>query len=196
MAQAPQQRRINLTAQQQADLASLAYELGHNPQTRKGLAALVKKISPERAARSFKDVDQEDKFETFKADVEDRLDLKGAKAAKAKEDEQRTRLGERYDEKQIEAIDAVRTRFGMSDWDAAAVLYSHETGESDPTLKPPAADQRPGATWEFPTVPGKDGKPMDFKAFAADPRTHSLNEAYRAIGEFKNKSLSPAFRGR
>ncbi len=185
---------VKLTPQQQADLASLAYELGHNPKTRKGLAKLVKEINPERAAASFRDVDQEDRFETFKADIEDKLDLKGAKAAKEKADAQKSKLAERYDEKQLGEIEAVMGRYGLSDWDAGAVLYANEHPESDPTLQPPPPSERPGATWEFPTVKGRDGKDMAFKDFAADPRTASLNAAYSVISEFKNKSLSPAFR--
>jgi hypothetical protein len=187
---------VHLTAQQQADLASLAYELGHNPQTRKDLAKLVKKINPERAARSFRDVEQDDKFEAFKSEIEDKVDLKGARAAKSKQDEQKQKLAERYDEKQLAGIEEVATKFGLSDLDAAAVLYAHEHPESDPALQPPAAHERPGATWEFPTVRGRDGKEMDFKSFAADPRTHSLNAAYNIITEFKNNKLSPAFSGR
>lgn len=185
-----------LTPQQQADLASLAYGLAHNPKTRAGLAKLVKEISPERAARSFRDVDQDDKFEAFKAEIEDKVDLKGARAAKSKQDEQKAKLAERYDEKQLEGIEAVATKFGLNDLEAAAVLYAHEHPESDPTLQPPSPQERPGATWEFPTVKGKDGKEMDFKSFAADPRTHSLNAAYNIITEFKSKSLSPALGGR
>jgi len=86
------------------------------------------------------------------------------------------------------------SRYGISDYDAGAVLYSHEHPESDPTMKPPRGRERPDATWSFPTVPGKDGKPMDFKSFASDAKTHSLETAYRMIDEFTNKNLSPAFR--
>ncbi len=186
--------KVTLTPQQQADLAFLAYELGHNPKTRKGLAKLVKEINPERAAASFRDVDQEDKLETFKAEIEDKLDLKGAKAAKAEQDRQKAELAERYDEKQLGEIESVMSRYGLSDWKAGAVLYASEHPESDPTLQPPPPEQRPGATWEFPTVNGRDGKPMDFKEFAKDVRGNSLNAAYSVISEFKNKSLSPAFR--
>lgn len=187
----------NLTPQQQADLASLAYGLAHNPKTRAGLAKLVKEISPERAAKSFRDVEQDERFEAFKAEIEDKVDLKGAKAAKSKQDEQKAKLAERYDEKQLEGIEAVATKFGLSDLDAAAVLYAHESGESDPTMRPRHPDPVKDATWEFPTVAGKDGKPMPFKEFASDLKGASLNAAYRTIDElnsFKNKTLSPAFR--
>jgi hypothetical protein len=183
-----------LTPQQQADLATLAYNLGHNPETRKDLAKLVKKIDPQRAARSFADVDQVDKLEAFRTEIEEKLDLKGAKAAKDKADEQRAKLAERYDEKRMEAIEAEAARLGTSDLESAAIVYAHRSGETDPSVQPPSPSERPGATWEFPTVAGKDGKQMDFKSFAADPRTHSLNAAYNVITEFKNKSLSPGFR--
>jgi hypothetical protein len=191
MAAAPQ--RVALSPQQQADLASLMYELSQGD-TRKDLAKLVKKKFPERAAKSFRDVEQEEQVETRFAEIEDKLDLKGAKAAKQKQDEQRAKLADKYGEDQLKGIDEVATRYGLSDLDAAAVLYANEHPEIDPTLQPPPPGERPGATWEFPTVAGKDGKPMDFKTFAADPKTHSLNAAYGVITEFKNKSLSPAFR--
>ena len=34
----------------------------------------------------------------FKAEIEDKVDLKGARAAKSKQDEQRSKLAERYDD--------------------------------------------------------------------------------------------------
>lgn len=191
MAQAPQ--RVNLSPQQQADLASLMYELSQGD-TRKDLAKLVKKKFPERAAKSFRDVEHEEQLDARFAEIEDKVDLKGAKAAKAKQDEQRTKLAERYSEDHMKGIDAVAAELGICDLDSAAIIYSHRNPETDPTLQPPSPADRPGATWEFPTVKAKDGKEMAFKDFAADPRTHSLNAAYNIITEFKNNKLSPAFR--
>lgn len=191
MAQAPQ--RVNLSPQQQADLASLMYELSQGD-TRKDLARLVKKKFPERAAKSFRDVEHEEQLDARFAEIEDKVDLKGAKAAKAKQDEQRTKLAERYSEDHMKGIDAIAAELGISDLDSAAIIYSHRNPETDPTLQPPSPADRPGATWEFPTVKAKDGKDMSFKDFAADPRTHSLNAAYNIITEFKNNKLSPAFR--
>ena len=192
MAQAPQ--RVNLSPQQQADLSSMFYELSHDPTTRDAAAALVAKKFPDRAKRSFRDVEQKRELAEWQTAVEDKIDLKGAKAAKAKQDEQRTKLAERYSEDHMKGIDAVAAELGISDLDSAAIIYSHRNPETDPTLQPPSPADRPGATWEFPTVRGKDGKEMDFKSFAADPKTHSLNAAYNIITEFKNNKLSPAFR--
>lgn len=182
----------DLSLEQQADLASLAYELGHNPQTRGGLAQLVNKINPQRARASFPDVVQEERFKQLERKVADQLDLTGAKAAKAKIDEQRHRLKDRYTEDEIAKIEAVADRIGTHDYDAAAVIYAHENPAPDPMNQAP--DQMPSSTWEFPTVAGRDGKPVGFKDFVADPRKHSMNAAYNVISEFKNAKLSPPFR--
>lgn len=185
---------VQLTPQQQADLAQVMYGLAQNPQTRKDVAKLVAKLDPKRAASSFRDVVQEDKFAALERKIDEKLDISGARAAKAKQDEQRAELASRYGEDHMKGIDEVAVKYGISDLKAAAVLYANENPESDPTLGPPQPDRRPGATWEFPTVRGKDGKDLGFREFASDLRGHSLNEAYRTITDFKNKSLSPAFR--
>src|SRR5215467_3625713 len=125
---------VQLTAQQQADLAQVMFGLAQNPQTRKDVARLVAKIDPKRAASSFRDVVQDEKFERFKAEVEDKLDLKGAKAAKAKHDAQRAELAQKYGDEHMAGIDAVATKYGISDIKAAAVLYANENPDSDPTL--------------------------------------------------------------
>lgn len=191
-----EQQPLQLNAQQQADLAHLAFILGHHPKTRAGLAGLVKEIDPRRYSTSFRDVAEQEKFDAYRRDLEERLDVSGMRAAAAAHDAQKAKLAERYGEEQIAGIDAVRTRYGLKDWNAAATLYAAETGAGDPTLRPPRPDPVRDATWEFPTVEGRDGKPLDFKAFASDLRGSSLNAAYRAIDEiqnFKNRTLSPAF---
>jgi hypothetical protein len=193
MATAP--RGVQLSPQQQADLASLAYELGHStPESRADFAKIIKKHMPDRYNRSFRDVAVKEEIQQLRAEVDDKLDLNGARAAKARQESQKEKLKERYSEEQIGDIQKVMARYGVSDWKAGATLYAAEHPESDPTMQPPSPSERPGATWEFPTVAGRDGKQMDFKTFAGDPRTHSLNAAYNVITDFKNKSLSPGFR--
>jgi len=194
--QQPLQPPISLNQQQQQDLANLAFILGHHPKTRDGLAALVKEVDPRRFSTSFRDVAEKQRFDAYRAELEEKLDVSGARAAAAAHDAQKAKLAERYGEDHIAGIDAVRTRYGLKDWNAAATLYAAETGASDPTMRPPRPDPVRDATWEFPTVEGRDGKPLDFKAFANDLRGSSLNAAYRAIDEiqaFKNRTLSPAF---
>lgn len=186
---------MSLSVEQQADLASLLYELGHNPQTRAGLAQLVHRVDPARAKASFPDIVQEARFQALERKVADHLDVKGAKAAQARYEAQKEKLRDKYSDEQLAAIEKEMTRIGTPDWEAGAVLYAAKHPEQDPRYAPPRPDERPGATWEFPTVTGGDGKPMAFKDFAADPRKHSLNTAYNIISEFKNQRLSNAFRG-
>lgn len=200
---------IKLSLQDQQRLINLAESIGYTPdqvfqdhkllrelatKERKEFAKIVRKVDPQRAAASMRDVEHEDRFDQFESRIEEKLDLKGVKAAKAEQDKQKTELAERYSPEQITEIEGTMTRYGISDWKAGAVLYANDHPESDPTLRPPAHSERPGATWEFPTTRGRDGKEMAFKDFAADPRTHSLNAAYNIITDFKNKNLSPALR--
>ena len=194
MAQAPQ--RVNLSPQQQADLASLMYELSQGD-TRKDLAKLVKKKFPERAAKSFRDVEHEEQLDARFAEIEDKVDLKGAKAAKARQDEQRTKLAERYSEDHMKGIDAVAAELGISDLDSAAIIYAHRNPDSDPTVTPSRRPDPKDSTWEFPTVEGKDGKQMPFKEFASDLKKASWDAAYRTIdqlNDFKGRNLPSAFR--
>ena len=183
-----------LSLDQQADLASLAYELGHNPKTRPYMARLVAAVDPHRARAAFPDVVQEARFQKLRRDVARELDVGGARRAQAKSNQQKEKLKERYGEEQIKSIEETMNRYGTHDWEAGAVLYAHEHPDADPSHQPPPQSDRPGATWEFPTVQGRDGKPLDFKTFAADPRRHSLDAAYNVISEFKNSRMSQPFR--
>jgi hypothetical protein len=184
---------MTLSVEQQADLASLLYELGHNPNTRSGLAQLVNKVDPQRARASFPDVVQQNQFQQLERRIEQRLQTDEAEKQKAKHEAQRAKLKERYSDEQITEIDKERTRLGGIPWDDAAVLYAAKNPETDPRYQPPQRE-KPGAKWDFPTVAGRDGKPMSFKDFAADPRSASMDAAYSIIDEFKNRSLSSGFR--
>ena len=183
---------MTLSVEQQADLASLLYELGHNPQTREGLARLVNVVDPQRARASFPDVVNRHQFAALERKIDQRLATEQAEKQKARYDEQRNGLKDRYSEEQIGEIQKEMARAGVVDWNDGAVLYAAKNPESDPRYQPP--DQVPTAKWEFPTVNGRDGKPMSFKDFAADPRTASMNAAYAVIKEFKNTNLSRPFR--
>lgn len=180
-----------LNLDQQRALANLAYTLGHNPKTRAGFARLVSEVDPGRARAAFGDVLQEHRFNQLEQKIEEKLDLSGARAQREKFDRQREKLKERYDDKQIGEIEKVMQRVGLADWDAGATLYAAENPQPDPSLMPP--DDAPETKWGFPTVPGRDGKELSFKEFAADPRTHSMNAAYKIIGEFKRAKMPSSF---
>src|SRR5215475_9410158 len=183
-----------LNIEQQADLASLLYELGHNPQTRDEQARLIAKIDPQRARASFPDVVQRAQFAELKRDIDQKFAREAAEKDKARQEAQRAKLRERYSEEQLAEIAKERTRLGGGNWEDAAIIYASKNPEADPRYQPPPQSERPGAKWEFPTVPGKDGKPMSFKDFAADPRGASMDAAYSIIHEFKNRNLSSGFR--
>ena len=164
---------MTLSVEQQADLAALMYELGHNPQTRGTIAEAVHRVDPQRARASFPDVVQQRQFAALERKIDQRLATEAAEKQKARYDDQRAALRDRYSEEQLGEIQKEMARAGVVDWNDGAVLYAAKNPESDPRYQPP--DQVPTAKWEFPTVNGRDGKPMSFKDFAADPRTASMN---------------------
>lgn len=184
---------MTLSVDQQADLAALAYELGHNPQTRDGLAHLVNKVDPQRARASFPDIVQKSQFAQLRNDIEQRFAKQEAEKQKAQYEQQRNRLKDRYSEEQIGEIAKEMKSAGITDWENAAILYAAKNPAADPRYQP-WDRERPSAKWDFPTVAGRDGKPMSFKDFAHDPRTASMDAAYSIIDEFKNANLSRPFR--
>lgn len=184
-----------LSLEQQADLASLAYELGHNPQTRAGMAQLVSRVNPNRYRASFPDVVQEQRFRALEARVNEKIEVNQAQAAKAKLDQQREGLKSRYSDDDIAKIEKVMDDSGVTSYDDAAVLYAHKTNATDFSHNgPPPQHERPGAHWEFPTVADRQGKPVEFKAFMRDPNKYAIDSAYNIISEFKNSKLSSGFR--
>jgi len=185
--------RDDLNIEQQADLASLLYELGHNPQTRDEQARLIAKIDPQRARASFPDVVQRAQFAELKRDIEQKFAKEAADKQKAQHDAQRDKLRDRYSDEQIGEIEKVRSRLGGGTWNDAATIYASENPQADPRYQPPPRPHR-DAKWDFPTVPGRDGKPLSFKEFAADTKTASMDAAYSIIDEFKNRNLSSGFR--
>lgn len=187
------QPQLQLTLEQQQDLANLAFVLGHHPKTRPAIAAAVKEIDERRYNSSFRDVAEKERFDAYRRELEDKLDVSGVRAKAAEQAAQKAELIARYGEEGFARIEATHKKYGMNDYKAAATLYGVETGASDPTLQPPRPDPRRDATWEFPTVEDRDGKPLGFKEFASDLKGASLNAAYRVIDEFRNRSLSPAF---
>ena len=184
---------MTLSVEQQADLASLAYELGHNPQTRAGLAQLVNHVDPQRARASFPDIVQANQFAALERKIDQRLATEAAEKQKAKYDSQRAKLKDRYSEEQLGEISKEMQRSGTVDWEDGAILYAARHPEADPRYQPPP-HEAPSSKWEFPTVAGRDGKTMSFKDFASDPRTHSNNAALQMITDFRRASLSQPFR--
>ncbi len=181
--------------QEMADLSALFLDLAHNPKTRKMVAKAVKEVRPDRAG-SFSDVTTEERFEALRAENEQREQMRQAREYQAALDAQRRNLidGGRYTSEQADEIKKIIDRHGSTiDYDTAAVLYAHENPSVNPQIGPPE-DQRPGATWEFPTVSGRDGKPIPFADFAKNPQAAAQNQAYMIIDDFKKRSVGSASR--
>jgi hypothetical protein len=166
-----------------ADLASLALQLSHNPDTRREFGKLVRKAAPEsRHAAAFKDVELEDRFQTFE-------EKQAEKELKRQQDEivarmnvQRQSLlnggadgnGRKYSEDDVAAIEALMQKKGISDYDDGATLYA---ATLPPVTKPENEPPVHGTTWEFP----------EFGKFGKDPVRASREIAGQVIAEFQRK---------
>jgi hypothetical protein len=180
---------VQLDPATMADLSGLFYELAHDKETRKDIAKLVKKKFPDRAA-SFTDIDNQEAIEALEAKHLEREQLAEGRRIQAELNKQRQDLIDsgRYDEKSVGEIEKIIERHGHAiNYETASILYSHENPPANPQDGPPD-DQRIGATWEFPTVNGKDGKAIPFAEFAKDPNSAAHNAAYSVITEFKKRS--------
>lgn len=184
--------RRQLSPTEMADLSGLAYALAHNPQTREKFAELVVAVDPNRAS-SFSDIGVKKRLDAFERKHEEE------KISRQAEDFQRAQAAQRdnlissgkYTKEQADEIKSIMDKNGIVDYNIGAVLYAHEHQPHQFADGPPP-DQLPGATWEFPTVNGKDGKPIPFKEFALDPTAAAKSAAYTLITEFRRRSGVPA----
>jgi hypothetical protein len=167
-----------------AELGDLLHELTHNKETRKVIAAAIKKAKPESPhAAAFADVDVEDRFDTFRREQEEK-DLKRQQdAVLARMNQQRASLltggpdgeGRKYGEDDVKNIEALMQRKGISDYDDGATLYAATLPPIDP--RPGEEAPQHGATWEFP----------EWGKFGADPVKASRDTAHTVITEFMRK---------
>lgn len=165
-----------------AGLADLLHELSHNKETRKGIAALIKKARPDSTyAAAFADVDVEDKFENFKAEQEAKDIKRQQDQILARMNRQRSGLltggedgsGRKYSEEDVGKIEALMTKKGLSDYEDAAILYASTLPPDNP--QPGRDVPAPhGSTWEFP----------EWSKFGADPVKASRDTANQVITEF------------
>jgi hypothetical protein len=167
-----------------ADLADLFHELSQNKDTRKIVAAAVKKLKPDSPhAMAFSDVEQEDRFEAFKREQEEK-DLENQKKAMLKEmNAKRAALltggpdgsGRKYGEDDVKNIETLMQRKGITDYEDGATLYAATLPPID--REPGEEIPHHGATWEIP----------EFAKFGTDPLKASREVAHQVIGEFMRK---------
>src|SRR5712671_2401330 len=176
------QPTIRLSPADMDRLSRLAFTLSHREDTRRDFAGLVKKADP-GAAKAFGDVYLEDKFDAFKKSFEDeRLAERMQNVARARDQQKRNVITKRkLSEAQVTEIDKIMQHYSLPDWDAAADIYAQRNPPPNPDLTPPPEILAGGSTWEFPTVPGQDGKMMSFKDFKDNPSAASRNAAIQVI---------------
>jgi hypothetical protein len=168
-----------------ADLGQLAYELGHDPKTRKEFGKLVKTAKPDSPhARAFADVDLEDKFAAFE-EKQAKKELEAQQQAYlANMNRQRQNLltggadgkGPKYAEDEVKKIEKFMEENGITNYAHGAVLYANE----NPPLSPPDNDPPPNMHGDRWTIP-------DFEKFKDDPDGAARNVAYGVIKEFRQK---------
>ncbi len=164
-----------------ADLAKLALELSHKPETRREFGKLVKKAMPgSRHAAAFADVELEDKFEDFRSKQEERELKRQQDELRAQMNAQRSRLlngdsGRKYGEDDVKKIEELMQKKGITDYEDGAVLYAATLPPE--AIKPEAQVPVHGTTWEFP----------EWATFAENPQKASRNIAAQVIGEFQRK---------
>jgi hypothetical protein len=188
---------VRLSPQDMDRLSRLAFNLSHNEKTRAQFANLVKEVDPSTAG-AFKDVFIEQKFDSFVKKFEDeRLAEKMQTRQQARETQKNEVIKKRgFNDDQVKGVEQVMTHYGVNDWEAAADIYAQRNPPEDPSLKPPPEMLDQGSTWEFPTVPGADGKMLSFSDFAKNPRKSSKDAAMQVITEFKRNRLPGAFHAR
>jgi hypothetical protein len=171
-----------------AKYSQMLVGLSQDPQYRNFIAPMIARKYPEHAG-SFSDVAMNNRMNDFERRMAKKeADQALAAHARAMEQQRRALVNSgRYTEDQTKEIKAVMDRYNMFDYNAGAVLYSHEKAPEIPDMPPPS--ERPGATWEFPTVEGRDGKAIPFADFVKDPNGASLNAAYKVIGDFRKTRL-------
>jgi hypothetical protein len=164
-----------------ARLGRMFVEMSHHPKGRKGAAHLVREVMPDSPeARSFADVEQEERFESFKREQEEREIERQKDAAVAKMGAQRSRLisggdngeGRKYSEDDVKKIEELMQKKGIIDYEDGATLYAATLPPSEPK---PGKDipEVHGTTWDFP----------EFQKFGKDPVRASRETANQVITE-------------
>jgi hypothetical protein len=163
-----------------ARLGHMFVEMAHGKE-RRTVAKAVRAHAPgSPEARSFADVEQEERFEAFKAEQEQKEVERQRGEVLANMERQKRRLlsggedgsGRKYSEDDMKAIEALMQKKGMIDYEDAATLYAATLPPDSPK---PGRDipESHGATWEFP----------EWAKFGPDPVKASRDTANQVITE-------------
>jgi hypothetical protein len=167
-----------------ADLADLFHELAQNKETRKTIAAAVKKLKPDSPhAMAFADIEVEDKFDRFRQEQEEREVKRQQEAMLREMNNKRHALltggadgsGRKYSEEDLKKIEEMMQKKGIVDYDDGATLYAATLPPVDPNPEYDAPQH--GATWELP----------EFAKFGTNPDKAARDTAHSMISDFMRK---------
>lgn len=187
--------KVQLSPADMDRLSQLMYQLSHNDKTRPVVAQLVAHVDP-GSAKAFTDVHMQQQLVAFKQQLDnEKLQERMAGVQHARESQKQAVIRKRgYGAAQVAELEKIQSQYGLTDWIAAADIYATRNPPENPALQPPP-EHLDGSTWDFPTVPGPDGKMLAFKDYVQDPRRYSNKTAYQMITEFKRGRLPSAFHG-
>jgi hypothetical protein len=156
------------------DLAELAMKLSQNKETRKDFIHAVKKVDPHRRfpSQEVEDLRADMAAEREREKEERKLEEERRETEQRLTAQRRGLVTRGYSEDQIKEVEAVMTKYGITDYEAGADLYQARRPATPP------AEQT--GTWD---IPGIDGTPM--AELLTDPTKAARNEAYKVITEIK-----------
>ena len=161
----------------QKALSKLLVQLARNPKTGPKLRAVVKEFDPNYQLPAG------DKVEELRAQIANDRQAEQIRAAQRaaleKQEAQKRGLidgtlirGRTYDDAAIKDIEALMTKYGLSDYEAGAKLYG---ADMKPAAQPGAPVTGPGATWTFPM----------YDNLFENPASAARDMAYKTISEMK-----------
>lgn len=170
-------------------LSNFFARAAHDPQLRPLVAELAMRGDPNGLGKAFGDVALNRRFEALEKKFEEKELKKQVDEAIAGQQRDRQALVDsgKYSAEQLADIEKLMTARGYHSYKDGAILYDSEHPA------PPQLAETPTATWEFPTVEGRDGKMIPFDQFKKDPIAASKNAAYRVIDQFKLRTLPNSF---
>jgi len=154
-------------------LGRLMRKIGTNPKTRRAVTNAIKEVSP---GAHFPDQAINDLRDEFNATREkDKMDAETQRIT-ARLEAQKLKLREKFSDDQIKEIEErVMPKYGLADYEAAAIIYGADLKPTDATSRGGRERMIHGTTWEFPELP---------KLFE-NPTLAAREEAARVIDEFR-----------
>lgn len=149
------------------ELGKLMHGISHNPETRKEVLKSVKKFKPDFTSA---DLEVDNIREEVSSMLEkERFDRQHQETLRAQSDQRQNLINSgKYSSEDVKKIEEeVMTKYGLSDYDAAATLYSASTAPArgTPEIK--------STQWQMP----------NFKGLQENPRKWAMDEANAAMSD-------------